>query len=266
MKKQHTRKQIVEAIAHWQSVLKKINESEQTLMSRLYKVFGKDVVDNQHMSLSQNQFKQLYKMLNVFLFDNMLNAIPVKLMNIDDIIDEWHKQDEVEEIPQQDYNDKRNSYGFYINFGDIDETLPKDKQIFSLKYRDHTIYINKTKCDNMSFMKQVAVLCHEMIHYFDALYGQYRKFHQISYIQNREKDDHLTATFKQKKKEARAMEIPVSSYMDNSWRDLPDEEFMKMIEQVDESKLVSLPLSSLKSSDYTKIGKHSVKFMSYGQL
>ena len=43
--------------------------------------------------------------------------------------------------------------------------------------------------------------------------------------------------------------IIISSYIDNSWRDLPDEEFMKMIEQIDESKLVSLPLSSLKSSE-----------------
>ena len=49
------------------------------------------------------------------MFDNMLDAIPVKLMDIDSIIEEWHRQDEVENIPYQDYSNKRKSYGFYIN-------------------------------------------------------------------------------------------------------------------------------------------------------
>ena len=61
------------------------------------------------------------------MFDNMLDAIPVKLMDIDSIIEEWHRQDEVENIPYQDYSNKRKSYGFYINVGDVDESLPENK-------------------------------------------------------------------------------------------------------------------------------------------
>ena len=127
--------------------------------------------------MSQSQIEQLYKILNVFIFDSALDVIPVKLMDIDSIIEEWHRQDEAEKIPYQDYSNKRKSYGFYVNVGDIDESLPENKQIFSLKYRNHVIYINQSKCNGLSFLKQVAVICHEMIHYYDALHGQYRKFH-----------------------------------------------------------------------------------------
>lgn len=109
------------------------------------------------------------------MFDNMLDAIPIKFMDIDSIIEEWHRQDEDEKIPYQDYSDKRMSYGFYINIGDVDESLPEDKWILSLTYRDHVIYLNSNKCKNRSFIFNTAVLCHEMIHYYDALYGQYKK-------------------------------------------------------------------------------------------
>ena len=88
MKKQYTKQQIVEAIKYWESVLKRIDENQQTLMSRLVKIFGEDLVKNQHVNLSQSQFYQLYKILNVFIFDNMLDDIPVKLMYIDKIIED----------------------------------------------------------------------------------------------------------------------------------------------------------------------------------
>ena len=266
MQKKYTKHQIVEAIKHWESLLKRMDEKQQTLMSRLVKVFGEDLVKNQHVNLSQSQVEQLYKILNNFVFDNILDDIPVKLMDIDNIIEELHRQDEVENIPYQDYSSKKKSYGFYINVGDVDESLSDNKQIFSLKYRNHMIYINQSKCNGLSFLKQVAVLCHEMIHYYDALYGQYKKFHQISYLQKREKNDHLTPTFKQKKKDARTMEIPVSSFIVNFWENLSDEEFMKVIEQLDESELSSPPFSELQSTECTKVGKKCIKFMSYGQL
>ena len=146
MKKQYTKQQIVEAIKYWKSVIKRMDENQQILMSRLVKIFGEDLVKNQHVNLSQSQFDQLYKILNVFMFDNMLDDIPVKLMDIDNIIEEWHRQDEIENIPYQDYSSKKKSYGFYINIGDVDESLSKDKWILSLVYRDHAIYLNNNKC------------------------------------------------------------------------------------------------------------------------
>lgn len=109
MKKQYTKQQIVEAIKYWKSVIKRMDENQQILMSRLVKIFGEDLVKNQHVNLSQSQFDQLYKILNVFMFDNMLDDIPVKLMDIDNIIEEWHRQDEIENIPYQDYSSKKKS-------------------------------------------------------------------------------------------------------------------------------------------------------------
>ena len=64
----------------------------------------------------------------------------------------------------------------------------------------------------------------------------------------------------------RTMEILVSSFIDNSQENLSDEEFMKIIEQLDESELSSPPFSELQSSECTKVGKKCIKFMSYGQL
>ena len=91
MKKQYTREQIVEAIQYWESILKRMDENQQTLMTRLIKVFGEDFVKNQHVNLSQSQIEQLYKILNVFIFDSALDVIPAKLMDIDGIIEEWHR-------------------------------------------------------------------------------------------------------------------------------------------------------------------------------
>lgn len=48
-------------------------------------------------------------------------------MDIDNIIEELHRQDEVENIPYQDYSSKKKSYGFYINVGDVDESLSDNK-------------------------------------------------------------------------------------------------------------------------------------------
>ena len=62
------------------------------------------------------------------------------------------------------------------------------------------------------------------------------------------------------------MEIPVSRFIDNSWENLSDEEFIKVIEQLDESELSSPPFSKLQSSECTKVGNRCIKFMSYGQL
>ena len=45
MKKKYTKKQIVEAIRHWTSVLKKIDESTyNAIIDALVNAFGKDVV------------------------------------------------------------------------------------------------------------------------------------------------------------------------------------------------------------------------------
>ena len=72
--------------------------------------------------------------------------------------------------------------------------------------------------------------------------------------------------FKQKKRDARIMEIPVSSFISSSWEKLPDEEFMKIVNKFDESELTCPSFSELQSTEYTKVGKKCIKFISYGQL
>lgn len=265
MKKTYTKRQILEAITYWQNALKEMNENRQTLLMCLRRKFG-DAVDNQHVMLIQTQFeKKMYKILNVFMFDNMLNAIPIKLMSIDDIIEDLHQQDKNNGIQYQDYDDKKESYGFYTNLATIDSNYPENKQIFSLKYDHHMIYLNADLCNGLSFIKQTAVLCHEMIHYFDALYGQYKKQHQLSYLKNRKFDDHSTSTFIKMKRKARKMEIPVSSFIQDDWTGMSDEEFMKAIEKIDESE-IRFSLKGLKSTGTVKVGEKCIRFLSSGKL
>lgn len=186
-------------------------------------------------------------------------------MDINSIINAWHIQDKIENIPYQNYDSKRQAYGFYTNIGDVDESLSKNKRIFNLKYRNHILYINLTKCNNKSFIFNVAVLCHEMIHYYDALYGQYKKFQQISYLKNKPFKDHSTPIFIQLKRKARHMEIPVSSFVNDDWSNMSDEEFMEAVKFFDESE-ININWDDLKSTDTVKVGPRSIRFISTGMI
>lgn len=61
------------------------------------------------------------------------------------------------------------------------------------------------------------------------------------------------------------MEIPVSNYISDDWSNMTDEEFLKAVEQFDESE-VSVSWKNLKSTDTVKVGLKSIKFMSTGNL
>ena len=53
------------------------------------------------------------------------------------------------------------------------DVLDKDGNVVDIKIQDEIIMLNKTYMSNCIFIFAVAVLCHEMIHYFDKEYGEY---------------------------------------------------------------------------------------------
>ena len=82
MKKQYTKQQIVEAIKYWNSVLKRMDESVyNNVIDALIAEFGKDVVLSKEFNytLTQQDLKKIFSILNKYLFDNKIKFIPVVL-------------------------------------------------------------------------------------------------------------------------------------------------------------------------------------------
>lgn len=61
------------------------------------------------------------------------------------------------------------------------------------------------------------------------------------------------------------MEIPVSSFIQDDWTSMSDEEFMKAIEKIDESE-IRFSLKDLKSTNTVKVGERCIRFLSSGKL
>ena len=49
MKKQYTRKQIVEAIKYWQNILIQMNESKSKIIDALIEEFGEEIISKRHL-------------------------------------------------------------------------------------------------------------------------------------------------------------------------------------------------------------------------
>lgn len=64
---------------------------------------------------------------------------------------------------------------------------------------DDIIFINLDKLHDISFMMLISALCHEMIHYYDRMYGEYLDLFMFNLThKNIVKDSHTTPTFKRK--------------------------------------------------------------------
>lgn len=77
MKKQYTRKQIVEAIEYWQNVLSQMNESKSSLLNAFIKEFGEDIVFDKicNLDLTQPIAVKIFQILDKSFFNNKLSKI-----------------------------------------------------------------------------------------------------------------------------------------------------------------------------------------------
>lgn len=87
------------------------------------------------------------------------------------------------------------------------DVLDKDGNVVDIKIQDEIIMLNKTYMSNCIFIFAVAVLCHEMIHYW--LFGEYCNFTKFTMITKIKKDKHNTMTFETMKEEANNLGIKV---------------------------------------------------------
>ena len=85
MKKQYTKKQIVEAIKHWKSILRRMDESKSPLLDACSKEFGEDVVfDSNKMLfvLNESNISKLFSILDSFIFASKLKRTKQNLITL----------------------------------------------------------------------------------------------------------------------------------------------------------------------------------------
>ena len=74
---------------------------------------------------------------------------------------------------------------------------------------DDVILLNKYFIEDKSLIFAIACLCHEMIHYYDRLFGEYCDFAKFAIITNIKKNIHNTMTFENMKDKANELGINV---------------------------------------------------------
>lgn len=240
MKQQYTKHQILEAIKHWKSILKKIDESKSLLLDVFAEKFGEDVVfSNKCLQLSNHNVKAMFEIFNVHLFDSKLNIneIMIECLSYDDmckmaksIYNKYKRPTDDEYI-----SPPQSIYGMHFAIALNDIFTYDDPLIFA---NEEVIFLNMSKINNKSFSLQAASLCHEMIHYYDRLFGEYESRYKTFFISKIKPRLHDTPTFERKMKEANDNYIDVVKYIPNS--QTPD--------QSDE-KAVKLALQALKESE-----------------
>ena len=180
-----------------------MNEAEDQLLQALSDAFEKSKLFSKSYKRKFNEdfFRKAYDILNEHFFLSKLDKILV-----------YYKSDA--DIRKFLINRKMNKndipdlfFGSYAILYDNDpETL---KMTDELIIHDDVILLNKDHIEDKSLIFAIACLCHEMIHYYDRLFGEYCDFAKFTIITNIKKNIHNTMTFENMKDKANELGINV---------------------------------------------------------
>ena len=201
MNSYYTKQQIVEAIKHWKSVLKRMDESKNALLSELFATFNiNDLLKPFNGRIDSKLLDDCYIILNKYLFSLKLPKLPLIYESNDKIRDFLiDRETNPNNIPN-------------IFFGVHSVTCDNDQisnWAESLQLHDDVILLNSSHINGKSLSFLIACLCHEMIHYYDRLFGEYCDFTKYTLITGIKKDKHNTMTFETMKEEANNLGIKV---------------------------------------------------------
>ena len=203
MKCKYTKHQIIESIKHWQKRLQSMNEAEDQLLQALSDAFEKSKLFSKTYKGKFNEdfFRRAYDILNEHFFSSKLDEIPVYYKADADIRDFLVKREyDLLKIP-------------LLFFGTHSVILENDKNTLKwtddLDLHDDVILLNKDHIEDKSLIFAIACLCHEMIHYYDRLFGEYCDFIKYSVITGIDKNIHNTLTFEDMKDKANELGINV---------------------------------------------------------
>lgn len=187
---------------HWENVLVQMNESKSQILDVFASEFGNDIVfGNAPFNPNDLDIKTIFGILNEYLFEPRLQYIPVKYLEYQSIC-----------------NDVRTIFNKYKQADDKDYELPP-KTIYGMHFAivlnvefsyseplifadEEIIYLNKSILNGKSFSLHVSSLCHEMIHYYDRLYGEYQNRYKVYFITGEDPKLHDSPTFNQKMNDA----------------------------------------------------------------
>lgn len=210
----YTKRQIQEAIRHWEKVLVQMNESKSKLLDICSSKFGEDVIFSKEkkFELTHNNIENLYKVFDDYFFDSKLSIIKdLKLFSgnkndLENIIGQYTKA-------QIDFD---NFIALYqplqcwqrnLQTNRIQLAIPKD-----------AIFINIQSHNFSSFSYIAQALFHEMTHAYDMHEGGLYTYLVWAISAGAPKEvidynSHLTKIFKQKKQEfmnATNIEVQIS--------------------------------------------------------
>ena len=202
MKKRYTKHQILEAIKFWENVLKRIDESKSLLLNILFKTFKtNDLLKPFNGVIDDMLIIKCFNILNEYFFSSKLKNIPLKYLSDNEarkfLIEREMKNNDIPKI----------FFGAHSVLYDNDiNTL---KWTDELMLHDDVILLNSNHIDGKSISFLIACLCHEMIHYYDWLFGEYCDFTKYAMMTGIKKDKHNTMTFETMKNEANEIGIKV---------------------------------------------------------
>ena len=211
-----SRNQILDKIKFWKRELAKIDESKSLLIDALIGKFGVNVVrsEKRNFILTSDICYDILDVLNPVLFNGVLKHIPIKCMHFDSILSDCKQNDRKHEVYNYEYA-MEDPFGLFTTYIETEDPTVKELSLHDrLVSRDPTIYINYDKVYKTSFMFAVAVLCHELIHYYDSLVGEYIEVKRLVAMGKIDKKDeakaeHRTKTFIDKLVEANEQNVNV---------------------------------------------------------
>ena len=211
-----SRHQVLEKLEFWKRELAKIDESKSLLIDALISKFGENVVRSEERDfiLTSDICYGILDALNPVLFNGVLKHIPIKCMHFDSILSDCKQNDGKHEVYDYEYA-VEDPFGLFTTYIETEDPTVKELGLHDrLVSRDPVIYINYDKVYKTSFMFAVAVLCHELIHYYDSLVGEYIEVKRLVAMgkidkQDEAKAEHQTKTFTDKLVEANEQSVNV---------------------------------------------------------
>lgn len=176
-----------------------MNESEGQLHKKLYSLFGDSLYDaNTMSSIDSSNLRSTFTILNAELFDNKLQPLDPLVLStsqIQELFDKYKHND-----------NPNNMYALYMPIPNWHEMeLNNMKTILDNQF----LIVNSTTCKYASTSFIVNALCHEMIHYYDTMFGDVLALVLDSYRSNKMFNEHLTHIFEEKSKEANSMSLTI---------------------------------------------------------
>lgn len=179
-----------------------MDESKSILLDALFNTFGTDSMLKPFMGeITDSVLRKCFDVLNVNFFSSKLKAIPLMYVSDSEARRFLASRDVKEdEIPNM-------FFGVHSVLYDNDPI--KLKWNDTLILHDDVILLNKKHIGGKSISFLTACLCHEMIHYYDRMFGEYCDFIKYILITGTKKNMHNTMTFETMKDQARDVGINV---------------------------------------------------------